>query len=562
MAKADKLASVNETLLTFGPDCVPPPSPFKASARKALMTRGGYACEFVVKPPDLLQTDCSICLDILREPHLISCCGNNFCGGCILPVLKGKRPCPLCSAADFTVLHNLGHQRALNQLKVTCSHLHDGCAWTDDLGKLNAHLNATPSDFDERLDGCPYVVLACSHGCGGNFKRSDVSLHEDEQCPQRPYTCDYCREYESIQADVVFRHWPVCGHYPLSCPNRCTVYAFERRTLAQHLDADCPLKEVECDLHYAGCAAKLLRKDMPRHLADNHIFHTSLLASMNQKLADELSDRDDQISRLREDTKASIEELRSESQQRLEEVASENALLRIVVMKLEEDMRTLKEQFSSEISQVRALESRQEIDSKKEDASLHEEITTLQRTLSETKLSLSRQCHSVQAFVGLFPVEFMMAGFQHNQACTSDWQSPPFYSHLQGYKMCVVVTALGHNAAKGTHMSVYACLMRGEFDGRLAWPFRGEITVQLLNQLGDRNHATGTIRFNQWTPEPYCCRVLEADRAVKGWGIQKYIALSDLSFNEAKKRQYLLDDRLLFRVTQVKLAGHPPDPDL
>ena len=39
---------------------------------------------------------------------------------------------------------------------------------------------------------------------------------------------------------------------------------------------------------------------------------------------------------------------------------------------------------------------------------------------------------------------------------------------------------------QGTHVSVFTCLMRGEFDSHLKWPFRGDITIQLLNQLEDR----------------------------------------------------------------------------
>ena len=41
--------------------------------------RGGYDCEFVEQPPAAFQTECPICLHILREPCLISCpCGQKI----------------------------------------------------------------------------------------------------------------------------------------------------------------------------------------------------------------------------------------------------------------------------------------------------------------------------------------------------------------------------------------------------------------------------------------------------------------------------------------------------
>ncbi len=47
------------------------------------------------------------------------------------------------------------------------------------------------------------------------------------------------------------------------------------------------------------------------------------------------------------------------------------------------------------------------------------------------------------------------------------------------------VDANGDGNGKGTHVSVYICLMRGDNDDNLKWPFKGTIEVSLLNQLED-----------------------------------------------------------------------------
>ena len=46
------------------------------------------------------------------------------------------------------------------------------------------------------------------------------------------------------------------------------------------------------------------------------------------------------------------------------------------------------------------------------------------------------------------------------------------------------------------HVSCYVCLMTGENDDTLEWPFQGKLTMELLNQLEDENHKQYTMPFN------------------------------------------------------------------
>ena len=56
--------------------------------------------------------------------------------------------------------------------------------------------------------------------------------------------------------------------------------------------------------------------------------------------------------------------------------------------------------------------------------------------------------------------------------------------------MCLQVDADGMEEGEGTHVSVFTNLLCGEFDSRLKWPFRGIVTIQLVNQLEDKKHLT------------------------------------------------------------------------
>ena len=88
-------------------------------------------------------------------------------------------------------------------------------------------------------------------------------------------------------------------------------------------------------------------------------------------------------------------------------------------------------------------------------------------------------------------------------------------------------------------VSVY--LMRGEHDDRLMWPFRGGITVQLVNKGSDQKYQEHTYTFNDKSPISSCSRVTSAERAKSGREVLFPI-------------RYFKDDCVKFRVTKVLVA--------
>ena len=144
------------------------------------------------------------------------------------------------------------------------------------------------------------------------------------------------------------------------------------------------------------------------------------------------------------------------------------------------------------------------------------------------------------------PMKFTFTKYDHHKNAKKEVFSPAFYTSPGGYKMCISVYANGNEKRKGTHVSVFAHLMKGENDDYLPWPFTGEVTVQLLNQLEDNRHHSETITFS--LDREVSQRVLKGERASLGWGYPAYISHSDLNCDVAKKCQYLKDDRLHFRI--------------
>ncbi len=116
--------------------------------------------------------------------------------------------------------------------------------------------------------------------------------------------------------------------------------------------------------------------------------------------------------------------------------------------------------------------------------------------------------------------------------------------------MCLRVDANEVGDGEGTHVSCYIYLMRGVFDYHLKWPFRGAITITLLNQREDKNHHTDTFDFNDQTPDCMTARVTGGDKAGVNSGGRRphFISHTELGYKPATNCQYLVNNCLYFRV--------------
>ena len=73
--------------------------------------------------------------------------------------------------------------------------------------------------------------------------------------------------------------------------------------------------------------------------------------------------------------------------------------------------------------------------------------------------------------------------YQKKTTATSALHSPPFYTGPKcGYKACLFLYTDGDGCGKGTHVSFFFALMRGEYDALLPWPFKQKVTLMLVDQ--------------------------------------------------------------------------------
>ena len=109
-----------------------------------------------------------------------------------------------------------------------------------------------------------------------------------------------------------------------------------------------------------------------------------------------------------------------------------------------------------------------------------------------------------------------------------------------------------YGSGKGTHLSIYTHLMKGQFDDHLKWPFRGEITIQIVNQDGDHDHVEETIHCTAMVQDGIAGRVTGKPMEL---GVLIFIAPhTDLGYNGTRKTQYLEDDIIIVRVVRVRIT--------
>ena len=175
------------------------------------------------------------------------------------------------------------------------------------------------------------------------------------------------------------------------------------------------------------------------------------------------------------------------------------------------------------------------------------EIKSLQ---DHIKLLEKRLCSFIR------PADMFLTDFEQRKAADERWRGPPFYSHLAGYKMCLVVDANGTANGKGTHVSVFVYLMAGENDDVLKWPMRAEVCIQMCNQRNESYHWQETVHFNDQAPPESTERVVGRNKAPKGRGRNQFALHSKLVLDESTNCQYLKENSLRFRISSVKLLNY------
>ena len=442
--------------------------------------------DFVEKPSE--DVFCPVTFDVLLDPYQTRCCGNHLSREAYQQLQRDRKHCPMCNKTRFIAVEDKYHRRKVLSLKVRCPHK---SAEPEKLKvkegpcgcKWEGELGSLKQHLsaDSTTGQCEYVSVDCPNSCGERVQRRNLEEHKSQHCPLRSFTCQYCN-YEATYQDVTKKHWQVCKKYPVECPNGCGEKEIELQHLKEHLEKTCPLEVIECNFSFAGCETQLRRRVMAAHTTQNIEAHLSLLAVDNKQKAAKIKEQED------------------------------------LIKKQEDRAKQLEEQVCRQEKQL---------------GKQSDHITALLNLIEKGNCNLV-----------IPPVEVCVDRFEERKEEENEYYSLPFYSHPGGYKMCLSVDANGRGSGKGTHVSVYIHLMKGEFDNLLKWPFHGDITIKVKKGTSEK-HSKSVLTLDE--KDDVCCtgkpkHEMNSDSV----GYPKYISHSSLYSGG-----YLRNNSLVFCVSDV-----------
>ena len=436
--------------------------------------------DFKEKPPD--DYFCPVSAELLLSANQTSCCGHHISEEVAERLEKEGKPCPFCNK-PLKSTKDIFYRRLVSQVVVYCPKKAKGCKWEGEASGLEGHLGYASVE----AGNCKYVEVPCPYICRRLYARFKIRHHMKEECPKRPFTCNYC-SYEGSHSSVVNEHLPICDKFPTRCPNNCDEMLC-RGDVKKHLDTECTLQVVKCDFEFAGCTAhNLHRRDVKRHMDSNTQVHLDLLAVYSRG-------KDKEIEALKSQVLVLTNIVAGYHNQPLEAVAS-------------------------------------------------------------------AACRDL-GFVR--PPKMTLTNFQELHVKKEYWKSPAFYSHIGGYKMCLVVFPGSEMDQHGNEfMGVYLQMLPGEFDDHLKWPFRGKVEVRMLNQNSDTDHVDRVLLdASSYSKENFQMKMVDrvvSDVTPSVWGCGNFMPLRKLRFNKSVHTQYLKSDCIDFQVLSVSLLDSIPSP--
>ena len=554
----------------------------------------GYKCEFV--RPYTEDFVCKICKYVARECSLTTCCGETFCQSCISQVLEDKNPCPSCKEDRFATFQNPKYQRRILALEVCCTMKDRGCDWRAKLEHLEAHLDINTGE-------CEYIDIECPNKCKQAVQKCEMTKHLTNDCPKRDFYCQHCN-FRATHEVVCDTHWPECKNYPVQCPNACMVGAVERGDLDDHLK-QCSLQEVECEFSYAGCNERLERQHMERHMQESTQKHLAMMSAATLRMSREFEQK---LQEQREEFRGFLERKERETAELLqkkdealdqklrekdEKITAVQTQLQKKDKELDQKLREKDEQIEEQF-QRKDRETRQQLQRQheefqkklqqnnellqkglaektelcqKKDKELEqklqekdEKITAVQTQLQDKdKENEARITHLEKQFqerkkkienvekalcCPIIPVVLTVPNATREtqiKGWVATWESPPMSTHYHGYELSIQVR-YNYYSYTFTHVGVHGYSMVGKYDDQLKWPVTCTITVQLLNQHQDKDHVTASERLAWDKP---------TGRNSLGWITLRLHPISDLGWNAQNQTQYLKDDCLKIKVTEI-----------
>ncbi|XP_036162250.1 TNF receptor-associated factor 3 isoform X4 [Myotis myotis] len=401
--------------------------PDRAGAPVLVPEQGGYKEKFVKTVEDKYK--CEKCQLVLCNPKQTEC-GHRFCDSCMATVLGSASPkCTACqeSIVKDKVFKDNCCKREILALQIHCRNVGRGCAEQLALGQLLVHLR----------NDCQFEELPCVRAdCKERVLRKDLRDHVEKACKYREATCSHCKSQVpmiTLQVSLLQNE------------------SVEKNKSIQSLHNQICSFEIEIER----------QKEMLRN-NESKILH---LQRVIDSQAEKLKELDKEIRPFRQNweeadsMKSSVESL----QNRVTELES------------------VDKSSGQAARNTGLLESQ---------LSRHDQMLSV-HDIRLADMDLRFQVLETASYNGVLIWKIRDYKRRKQEAVmgkTLSLYSQPFYTGYFGYKMCARVYLNGDGMGKGTHLSLFFVIMRGEYDALLPWPFKQKVTLMLMDQGSSRRH--------------------------------------------------------------------------
>ncbi|XP_057253086.1 TNF receptor-associated factor 3 isoform X5 [Pezoporus wallicus] len=337
--------------------------------------------------------------------------------------------------------------------------------------------------------------------CGHRFCETCMNALLSSSSPK----CTACQE--SIVKDKVFKD-NCCRRELLALQIYCrneNKGCKEQLSLGQllmHLKTDCQFEELLCPR--ADCKEKILRKDLPDHVEKTCKYRETTCKYCKSQvpmiMLQKHEDTDCPCVMVSCPHKCSVKTL-----MRSERVIDSQAEK---LKELDKEIRPFRQNWEEADSMKSSVESLQNRVTELESVDKTAGQGARNTSLLETQLSRHDQMLSVHdirladmdlrfqvletaSYNGVLIWKIRDYKRRKQEAVmgkTLSLYSQPFYTGYFGYKMCARVYLNGDGMGKGTHLSLFFVIMRGEYDALLPWPFKQKVTLMLMDQGPSRRH--------------------------------------------------------------------------
>ncbi|XP_005089646.1 TNF receptor-associated factor 3 [Aplysia californica] len=493
---------------------------------------------------------CPIHKGLLRDAVQTSC-GHRLCFACVNDYL-GTETSKMCPAGEDdcesvtrdTVVPDPGFRKEIRRVLVFCSNENEGCKEQPQLQHLQSHLLVC----DYRKVACPYTVRGCPND---EVVLANLEKHKAD-CDFRPISCELCGVVLNAK-DKKSHDKESCPEATVTCPYNCGVKNLKRKDLENH-KLTCPKRPTECQYKSLGCTFSGDKKDVQEHEKNMHLhFEVLLKWVINSEIEKRLHNTE-----IRE-MKAQVLELQTINENLSKQIKDNHKDARLKIVSQIERSIQFESTANTQIAELKA-ELQTEITALKSQLEpLSSQVTAHDRENSGREIRLAEmdlrfQMIETASYNGklLWKIrDFTQRKRDAVQGRTVSLYSQPFYTSRFGYKMCARVYLNGDGIGRGSHMSLYFVVMRGEYDALLAWPFQHKVSLMLLDQSTEKRHMK-----DEFYPDPSSTsfrRPVNAEMNVAS-GCPLFVAHTVL---DNPNNQYIKDDVLFIKV-MVDTSQLPP----